>query len=184
MNICLVLQPHEIPMPVPPHEVLWVAITIVYSCYKANPSRRTMKQSLLMESKLQRESWSCSLRRYWNPLLLIPRWAIVLSSRLRALQIAFEQVPKSQNDKFIIFSYSPTVLQPLRGCEHGNLQLMLILKECRECIRNKQNAVIQWWIPSYIGIPGNEAAEKAVIAASNLPFTEIDMHYEEHKLHI
>ncbi len=107
----------------------------------------------------------------------------MFSAELKALLLAFEHVSRSQNNKFII-SDSLSPLQALQGCDFQNSLLMLLLKEYKELIENHQKTIILCWIPSYIGIPWNEAADKEAKLALDLPVTEMSIHYDDYKLHI
>ena len=59
---------------------------------------------------------------------------------------------------------------------------MLLLKEHKELTESHQKTILLCWIPSHIGISGNEVANKAAKHVLDLPVMEMDIHYEEYKL--
>ena len=60
---------------------------------------------------------------------------------------------------------------------------MLFFKEHKELIENHQT-IILCWMPSHIGISGNEAADKATEHALDLPVMVMGIHHEDDSLYI
>ena len=98
--------------------------------------------------------------------------------------MAFQHISQSENDKFIIFSDSLSSLQALQGNDIENPFLMRLIDEYEVLNVEYRKTVILCWIPSHIGIPGNEAADRAAKAALELPVTEMPIHYADFKTRI
>ena len=100
------------------------------------------------------------------------------TAELKALLEAFEYISTSENEKFIIFTDSLSSLQALQG----NLRNPMLLQLLEKYQSLKDRKTIRLcWIPSHIGIPGNEAADRAAKTALGLPITEMEIHYSDFK---
>ena len=62
----------------------------------------------------------------------------------------------------------------------GTAELMVVLKEYKELVENQQTFIL-CWTASHIGIPGNQAADKAAKHALGLMITERGIHCEDYK---
>ena len=61
-------------------------------------------------------------------------------------------------NKFIIFSDSLSVLEAMNHTSSKNPQIQKLLEKCHELLAYKEIALC--WIPSHIGIQGNEMVDK------------------------
>ena len=62
------------------------------------------------------------------------------------------------NNKFIIFSDSLSVLKAMNHTSSKNPQIQKLLEKCHELLAYKE--IVLCWIPSHIGIQGNETVDK------------------------
>ena len=62
------------------------------------------------------------------------------------------------NNKFIIFSDSLSVSKAMNHTSSKNPQIQKLLEKCHELLANKE--IVLRWIPSHIGIQGNEMVDK------------------------
>ena len=114
----------------------------------------------------------------------LPDGSTVFSAELKALLLAFEHVSCSVNEKFLIFSDSLSSLQALQGSGVDNPLLMHIHNEYQILTEDQHKTVVLCWIPSHIGIPGNETADRAAKAALDLPITPIPVYYADYKMEV
>ena len=60
----------------------------------------------------------------------------------------------------------------LRGTGNDNPYVVMILEKCCYLVQ-KGKKILFVWIPSHVGIAGNEAADKAAKEALNLPIADL-----------
>jgi kelch-like protein 2/3 len=72
------------------------------------------------------------------------------------------EVPSS---KFIIFTDSKSTLQGLEGCVDHPYIAKILFAHHQNAVRGKE--VVFCWVPSHVGIPGNEKADLAAKEALN-----------------
>ena len=81
-------------------------------------------------------------------------------AELYALFLAIDVIHQSKLKKFVIFSDSLSSLQAIDGFNIDNDLVQKFIKEYS--VQTKQGKTIALcWIPSHVGIPGNEKADSA-----------------------
>ena len=83
------------------------------------------------------------------------------------------------NDKFIIFPDSLSVLKAMTHTSSNNPQIQKLLEECHELLANKEIALC--WIPSHIGIQGNEMVDKQAKTSLSLEPTSFKIPFSNFK---
>ena len=68
-------------------------------------------------------------------------------------------IANHKSSKFIIYSNSKSVLQVLQSKDSSTPLITRLLDKMNTLSKN--NSIILTWIPSYIGIKGNERVDKA-----------------------
>ena len=71
----------------------------------------------------------------------------------------------------------------LRGTINDNPYVLKILETFTSLAMNGKKICFAW-VPSHVGIPGNEAADKAAKEALNLPVADLKIPYTDFKYHI
>ena len=78
---------------------------------------------------------------------------------VKAIDLALDQIANCKtSNKFVIFSDSLSVLKSLHHMSSKNPQIQKLLEkhhELAEC-----NVIVYCWIPSHIGIAGNENVDQ------------------------
>ena len=106
----------------------------------------------------------------------LPGNASIFTAELQALKMAFNIVKNCDWDCFIIFTDSLSSLQALDGnnCDHPFIQD--ILKLFSDCLSVK---VVLAWVPSHVGIKGNEKADELAKQALNFNVLDLKVPYTD-----
>ena len=90
----------------------------------------------------------------------------IFSAEIYAINLALDLISTSNSKKFIIHSDSISVLQSLKYTKLGNPQIVKIFNKLNCFIHSKK--MLFCWIPSHIGIQGNDKADSLAKAAINM----------------
>ena len=84
---------------------------------------------------------------------------LIFTAEAKAIDLAFDFITTCDaSNKFIIFSDSLSVLKAMNHASSKNPQIQKLLEKCHELLAYKEIALC--WIPSHIGIQGNEMVDK------------------------
>ena len=100
----------------------------------------------------------------------------------RAILLAFDLIERSTNDKFVIFSDSLSSLQALDNLKIDNPTVQKVL--LRYTNISARNTIVFCWLPSHVGIRGNDRADSAAKAALNLNISPFKLPFTDFKGHI
>ena len=107
----------------------------------------------------------------------LPDNASIFSAEIKAIDLALDHYEQSRNTDFVIFFYSLSVLQSLYNRHVENPLLLDVLLKHNDLA--ELNNIFFCWLPSHVGIKGNEKADIAAKSALTLnifglkiPFTD------------
>ena len=95
----------------------------------------------------------------------LPKEASIFSAEIYAINLALGLISTSNSKKFIIHSNSISVLQSLKYTKWENPLIVKILNKLNSLIHSKK--MIFCWIPSHIGIQGNDKTDSLAKVKSN-----------------
>ena len=112
----------------------------------------------------------------------LPNNASIFTAEIKAIELALDAIAESEDDHFIIFSDSLSVLLSLENKKLDNPLVVNLLHKLH-LLSTAHKTIFFCWIPSHIGIRGNEAADVAAkesldfnITASQVPYTDLKPH--------
>ena len=114
----------------------------------------------------------------------LPDRASIFSAELHAVFLALDHVETSAGDKFVIFTDSLSCLQSIKGRDWKNPLVNKVLERLHTLEKELNKVIIFYWIPSHIGIIGNEAADTAAKAGLDLRVTDMQLPYTDFKYYI
>ena len=94
----------------------------------------------------------------------LPNHASIFTAEAHAIVLALELIELLPNDNFVIFSDSMSCLQALSSFKHSH-PIILQICEMYNSLVQQNKSILFCWIPSHMGIKGNEAADAAAKAA-------------------
>ena len=127
------------------------------------------------------EKVGCAAAKYDDcTKMRIPDGSSVFTAEAKAIDLALDFVNNcTYTDKFVIFSDSLSVLQALNHTCSKNSQIQHLLLKHHEISSSK--SVIYCWIPSHIGIYGNEKVDKSAKESLNLEVTDFKIPFNNFK---
>ena len=110
----------------------------------------------------------------------IPDDSSIFTAEAKAVDLALDFISTCDaNNKFIIFSDSLSVLKAMNHTSSKNPQIQKILEKCHELLANKE--IVLCWIPSHIGIQGNEMVDKQAKTSLSLEPTSFKIPFSNFK---
>ena len=127
------------------------------------------------------EKVGCAAAKYDDcKKMRIPDGSSVFTAEAKAIDLALDFVNTcTYTDKFVIFSDSLSVLHALKHTSSKNSQIRHLLLKHHEISSSK--TVIYCWIPSHIGIYGNEKVDKNAKESLNLEVTDFKIPFNNFK---
>ena len=104
----------------------------------------------------------------------LPHAASIFTAELYALLLAIDVVRRSKEKNFVIFSDSMSSLQSINGFNLESDLVQNFLKDYTVLAKKSKN-IILCWIPSHVGILGNERADADAKSALSLPVTRMKL---------
>ena len=131
----------------------------------------------------QRTATGMDVQRFFKDTHLkqrLPDNASIFTAELKAIDLALDAVSESEDREFIIFSDSLSVLLSLKNKELDNPLIINVLHSLHT-LSTAHNTFVFCWIPSHIGIYGNEKADMAAKEALSLDITNSLVPYTDLK---
>ena len=106
----------------------------------------------------------------------LPKEASIFTAELTAIELALDIIKKQKNKniRFVIYSDSRSALEALQGYTNKNTLISQVKKQLSKLYSN--GSIIELcWIPSHVGIGGNEMADAAAKSALKSPNLNIKL---------
>ena len=104
---------------------------------------------------------------------------LLFSAEIKANDLALDHNKQSRNTDFIIFSDSISVLQSLHNRHIENHLLLNVLSKPNDSA--ELNHIAFCWLPSHVGIKGNEKADIAAKSVLTLNISDIKIPFSDLK---
>jgi kelch-like protein 2/3 len=113
----------------------------------------------------------------------LPKSSSIYTAELYALQMAFNIAMQSPHTHFVIFTDSLSSLSALNGnkLDHPSI-IELLEKHSRLVLQG--NSITLAWLPSHVGIKGNDKADSLAKGALRMEITNVKIPYTDLKFNV
>ena len=140
-------------------------------------------QHIYTDGSKDEEKFGCAFTtNNFSKTLRLPNGSSIFTAEIKAVELALEFIKTNPDNKFIIFSDSLSGLKALNHSYSRNAQIQNLLEKHHEISKSKE--IIFCWLPSHIGIRGNEKADKKAKEALNLSVTNFTILFTNFKPYI
>ena len=91
----------------------------------------------------------------------------IFTAEAKAISLALDHIKKTNNTRYLIFSDSLSCLQAFLQASPKNPWVVRVLEKYNQ-LKSRGKDIVFCWIPSHIGIKGNEEADEAAKEALSL----------------
>ena len=109
----------------------------------------------------------------------LPTASSIFTAELRAILLALNLITKSPKDHFIICTDSLSSLTSIKNMKQDHPLLQDIFDLYTTCATHLHKCVMFCWVPSHVGIQGNERVDALARLALNEPYTNIKIPYTD-----
>lgn len=158
-----------------------------HSIFKSNfleiKSKYSAYTSIYTDGSKCEEKVACAaVNQSSTSSLRLPDDSSIFSAEVKAIDLALSFISDHDNNKFILFSDSLSVLKSLTHPNHSNPLIQHILR--RYYYISVIKTVIFCWIPSHVNIRGNEQADHEAKSALDSEITNIKIPHTDFKSNI
>ncbi|KAJ8043486.1 hypothetical protein HOLleu_10590 [Holothuria leucospilota] len=113
----------------------------------------------------------------------LPDDALIFTAEIQALKMALELIETSHDRQFIVFTDSLSSLLALQGHEEKH-PCVMSLREIHSNLVRLQKSVVLAWVPSHVGIHGNEKADTLAKEALQMDITNLQVPHTDYRPNI
>lgn len=132
-------------------------------------------------SKGERHVGAAAVGPYYEECQRLRHDASIFTAELHAIQLVLNKVCTERTPQSVIFSDSLSALAALcSGNKTKNPLVQQVLNQLMDCSRNHLD-VSFCWVPSHVGIDGNEKADALAAQTKELEVTETRLPYQDYR---
>ena len=113
----------------------------------------------------------------------LPREASIFTAEAHAISMALREVESQEGTQFVVMTDSRSVLGVLADIRTAHPVCRVMIHKINQ-LKDSNKNVSLCWVPSHVGIRGNEEADRAAVAAARKREEYIPVHYRDWYPHI